>query len=149
MNYNLQQHYVGQKELYIFTKKEMDLFILSTGSINLSLIEEQDLENFLYKFKRFIKENTILQFKTGDYGLLLFQQLVDKILEKHNAIPLVYDISFYKPVPNSIQYVEYGIQHLKCIIRIVVDNQLNLKQNIDKNTGFPIASETLYFDKIV
>lgn len=108
--------------------------------INLKDLTFKDLEVAL----ELINKNRIV-FKTGEYGMLLFNRLIDSELNKHSFKKIITSIASNIDCPQKIdelQFVEYKLV-LGLEVRIEHDISLDI-ENKDKDTGFSISNTILY-----
>ena len=137
---NKEQHYVGNKELYILTQEEMDNFIISMDTINLSLIDIEGFKKYLNKFDKYCEKDLILEFQTGTFGLLLFSKLFYQMFSEIST-----KVRYIKTDLNTnykSSFIEYDFPHIT--IRVGINIELDSSNTIiDFKSGYPIEAETL------
>lgn len=151
LNY-IKQHKVAKNNTYTFSEKELEEFInfinSSTESIDLFKISIDTLNNFFGKFLNKLEknENTIV-FETGEFGLLLLNQLIYNHLKELDCIPIKtslreINISTFP----SLQYVIYtvGDKNVKVIVNETLDKNIGIQ---NEETGFPVNSQKLFYKK--
>lgn len=126
----------------------MEMIIVD--NINLSIIDINGLEQFYERYDNLVSEGDTLIFETGNYGMLLHSKLIDTWCKEKEVIVDGKTFIIVKPnFDNTERHITYHLKN-KVIIKIVLNEQLDLKTNImDMKTGFPITSETLYFKQII
>ena len=156
MNYKieeyLKQHFIHKNDTYVFSKDEIETIIgiinINNKSLNLFNISIENLESFINTCSKELKENEKgIVLETGEFGLLLFNKLIEKYCEEKQFE--IKEVSFrVKDLSTSGgQYINYETANG---YNIRVEHNYNLDKNTNFNseeTGFPITSQTLFFKK--
>ena len=156
MNYKIQeylkQHLIHKNNTYVFSESEIETIIGIINTTNKSLdlfnISIETLESFIQICSKELKENEKgIVFETGEFGLLLFNRLVEKYCEEKQF--QIKEISF-RVVDLSVgggQYINYETAN-GYNIRVEYNSNLDKNTNFNsEETGFPLISQTLFFKR--
>ena len=125
---------------------EGDFQIQPGISIDLSIENFKTVQNFIQNIY-FDTKKTKITFNTGEYGMVLFNILVNNELDKKGFIRNI--TTNIVPVKEEIkvkeQYIIYKL-HNGVEIRILHKPELDKKENINEETGFPKKSSRLYYE---
>jgi len=116
------------------------------GQIELSIDLEEDfnaVQNFIQNIYLETKKNKFL-FTTGEYGMLLFQRLIDKKFENKNFIKTI-TANIISTQKVNEQYVIYKL-HNEIELKIKHNPNLDEDKDINEITGFPKKASRLYYE---
>lgn len=115
-------------------------------NIDLSVENFRVVQNFIQNICFDAKKTKIL-FTTGEYGMLLFQRIIDKEFTNRGFIKTMTTNIVPRQENQTIneQYVIYKL-HNGVEIKILHNPELDKKEDINKETGFPKKASKLYYE---
>ena len=104
-----------------------------------------DIENFLLEI--FFKERkNKYVFNTGEFGMLLFAKAINLKLEEKGFVISNQKYNLDKETVKGSQFVIYKLPN-GIEIKIQHDPNLDKKEDINSESGFPNKSSTLYYEE--
>jgi hypothetical protein len=119
-------------------------FQIQSG-INIDLSKEKFkvIQNFIQNIY-FNTKKTSLRFTTGEYGMLLFNRIIDEELNSRNfEKKIITNINSLEDINGQYEVYKFanGIE-----IKIVHNPELDKKEDINEETSFPKRASRLYYE---